>query len=71
MGCKKSELTDKLELEGKLDYGPGAYDRIGTFAPTKSCLNCGCKWHNTADLRYWSKIAEEKEPTKEDYGIFY
>ena len=54
MGCKKSELTDKLELEGKLDYGPGAYDRIGTFAPTKTCLNCGCKWHNTADLKYWS-----------------
>lgn len=44
---------DRLATEGRIGYG-GAYDRIGTMPATKSCLKCGCKWHNLADWYIWS-----------------
>ena len=68
--CWRNELTEQLYEEGKLVYGPGAYDRMGTRPETKRCLNCGCKWHNSADILYWNKcILEDKGLTKEALGI--
>lgn len=57
--CWRSAVTEKLYEEGKLEYGPGAYDRIGTCPETHKCLNCGCKWHNGAAMYYWNERAKE------------
>lgn len=67
----RNEETDKLYDEGKLDY-LGAYERPGTFPPLKECLECGCEWHNSADVRYWSDIYKSgRSLTKKDLGILY
>lgn len=58
--CWRSDITEKLYEEGKLQYGPGAYDRIGTRPETHKCLNCGCKWHNGAAIYYWNERAKER-----------
>lgn len=57
--CWRSDITEKRYEEGKLEYGPGAYDRIGTRPETHKCLNCGCKWHNGAAMYYWNERAKE------------
>lgn len=53
--CWKNEYTEKLYKQGKLDYGLGAYDRMGTRPETHRCLKCGCKWHNGAAIYYWNE----------------
>ncbi len=68
--CWRNSTTDQLYKEGKLDYGPGAYDRFGTRPETHRCLKCGCEWHNGAALLYWNEIVSQgRELTKEDLGL--
>lgn len=57
--CWRNHLTDLLLTEGKLKYGPGAYDRHGTRPETHKCLKCGCKWHNGAAMFYWNEIIKQ------------
>ena len=66
----RNTLTEQLYDEGKLEYGPGAYDRFGTKPPTKKCMGCGCMWHNDADIVYWNQVIKSgKTLTKDDLGI--
>ena len=68
--CWKNEETDQLCEEGKLKYGFGANDRVGTKPETKRCLNCGCSWHNEAETYYWNEIVNSNgKLTKKILGI--
>ena len=68
--CWSNEITEQLYEEGRLVYGSGAYDRMGTRPETKRCLCCGCKWHNSADISYWNKCRMEVGGlTKEALGM--
>lgn len=70
MHCWKNPITEQLYEEGRLSYGPGAYDRRGTRAQTHECLECGCKWHNSVTLLRWNEIIRQGGLlTKEDLGI--
>jgi len=52
--CWRNEVTERLYSEGKMEYGPGAYDRLGTSPPNNHCVNCGLRWSNSVDYKYWS-----------------
>lgn len=57
--CWRNEVTEQLYKEKLLDYGPGAYDRLGTRAKTHECLDCGCQWHNEASIYYWNQVIQQ------------
>lgn len=62
----ESEEIKKLYKEGKVKYSPGAYDRHGTSSETKTCLDCGCKWFNLADILYWSEVRKQGKVLSEE-----
>lgn len=51
----RNDATEQLHEEGRLIYGPVAYDRSGTRPETHICLDCGCQWHNSAAIYQWKK----------------
>lgn len=69
--CWRNAITERLFNEGKLEYGPGAYDRLGTRPPTHRCMRCGCKWHNGAAMLRWNDIIKQGGIlTKEVLGVY-
>lgn len=54
----ENAITQQLNSSGKLNYIHGAYDRHGTLPETHKCLECGCKWHNSASMYYWNDIVK-------------
>ena len=66
----RNDATEQLHEEGRLIYGPVAYDRSGTRPETHICLDCGCQWHNSAAIYQWNKIVSEgRQLTKKDLGL--
>lgn len=65
--CWDNSETKQLCNEGRLDYWSGAYDRMGTRPHSHECMDCGCKWHNSAAMFRWNKIISQgRFLTKED-----
>ncbi|MBP9997200.1 MAG: hypothetical protein KBT19_08055 [Lachnospiraceae bacterium] len=64
------ELTKSFYESGKLKYQAAAYDRYGTRQATRMCDCCKHKWHNSEDVRRWSKAKDSEEGlTAEVLGI--
>ena len=65
----KSERLSKLYNVGIIDYWPG-HMPMGYKKETRTCLDCGCKWQNTADINYWNNIYKAKRDLSDrDLGI--
>lgn len=68
--CWKNDLTEQAYIDGLLDYGPGAYDRLGTRPQTRTCIKCGCKWYNSEDMFIWNnEIRNGNQLTNKILGI--
>jgi len=68
--CWRNSITEQLFAGGRLNYIPGAYDRHGTYPETHTCIDCGCKWHNMAEIFYWNEIIKQGGVlTQKELGI--
>ena len=65
--CWRNDNIAPLIKSGKIQYGYGAYDRIGTRPETQRCLDCGCRWHNMADIIVWDDAVKHGGLTVKDF----
>ncbi len=67
----KSDHINRLIEDDVIVCRPGCV-AIGNVVETKQCIDCDCRWYNTADMYYWSALYKTNgDISDEELGIDY